>query len=143
MNKSTIVCKSIGNKPLTCEHYATKRIIEQIDNNDNYDCYLSNGPIDSYNGSNEPHELNQKFADKLDRIFKSGADIVLETKQGYADDGGDCYQAYILLPEYQKEFNEYFEENYEKDGKCYFQLCIMEYLLSKPEQLRVVWAGPY
>jgi hypothetical protein len=130
---------------ITYTHYNTKRILHKVCTNQNDEAYISDRPVNEYQTGvyPEPRPIDQAFADQLDKLFKEGADILLETNQGWNDEGGDCYQAYIVLPEFTKHAWEYWDLNYERDGQCLWQICLMEYIMKFPANLRVVWAGAY
>lgn len=134
-----------GTKQISYTHYNTERILDRVHHNQNDECYIGTEPANEYQTESfpEPEQINQELADQLDFMFEAGAELILETNQGHDDEGGDCYQAYIVLPDFKKHFQEYYDDNYERDGKCLWQLCVMEYINKFPGNLRIVWAGAY
>lgn len=124
-------------------NYQTKRLIKRVNNNYNDKAHLHLDPADAYFQSEKDPCPIEDLIPELETLFNQGADIILETNQGYDDEGGDCYQAYIIRPEFKATFQHYYDLNYERDGKCLFQLCIMEYITQNPEHIITLWAGPY
>ena len=149
MTKITKTFKLVTNQSnkldISYTHFNTERILGRVSGNWNDWCYLSTVPVNECqaSGTPEPQEINQELANELDKLFEGGADLILETNQVHDDEGGDCYQAYIVLPEAKKGFWEYWDDNSERDGLCLWQLCIMEYIVKFPSNVRMVWAGPY
>lgn len=124
-------------------HYQTRRIINRVQNNYNTDALIHTAPADEYfTGQTEPAPV-QELVPELEKLFNSGHDIILETNQGYDDEGGDCYQAFLIKPEHKEEFNAYFDRNYDRDGKMLWQLSIMEYITKYPSHIVTIWAGAY
>lgn len=122
-------------------HYQTRRIITRVQNNYNTDTLIHTAPADEYL-TGEPVPV-QELVPELEKLFGSGHDIILETNQGYDDEGGDCYQAFLIKPEHKEAFNAYFDTNYERAGKMLWQLSIMEYITKNPSHIITIWAGAY
>lgn len=118
-------------------NYQTLRILKMVGCNDNQEINISTDPKD-----NVIHYAEPEIMEKLDKLFDDGADIILETNQGYDDDGGDCYQAYVIKAEHKEEFNRFWNQRME-DNQDHWQLAIFCYILTNPEHIITVWAGPY
>ena len=123
-------------------HYATDHLIHQVNHNYNDQTVLSQHLEWRTLETAEPDDI-ETLVPRLNDIFNAGGSIILETSQGFDDDGGNCYQAYIVEKKNAKHFQEYWDDNYEKDDTPRYQHCIFEYIVKYPENLMVLWAGPY
>ena len=139
-------------------HYNTRRIIDQVRSNDNQDIQIMFGttkglvvpdwqpkplPIEEFRiiGGCVPSVTFERY---LDGIFHDGADLIMEAFQGHDDDGGTCYQAYILKVDWVAHFNKYYLEKYTGSmADSNLQLITMKYLVANPDSHMVIWSGPY
>ena len=125
---------------VSMKSYRTERILQQIKRNDNQYAEFKLGMLTP--GSLNPDIPNHAFADAIDTLFKNGAEIVLETHTGFDDDGGDCYQCYIVKPEWKATFHHYLDTTIDDD--CFiFHIAAMQYIVMHPNRIAIVWAGPY
>lgn len=124
-------------------HYHTQRILDRTFQSGVSDAVIHTDPVNEYSVNKVDPLPVKELVPELNKLFNSGHDIVLETNQGYDDEGGDCYQAYIIKPEHKEAFWKYYNENIDRDGKMLWQLCIFEYILANPSHFITLWAGPY
>ena len=138
-------------------HYNTKRIIDQVRSNENQDIQVMFGTTNGLIIPNwQPMPLSIEdfeiiggmptvgFEQYLDGIFEDGADLLIETYQGHDDDGGTCYQAYILQVDWVAHFNAYCLEKFTGSmAESNLQLLTMKYLIANPDSYMIIWAGPY
>lgn len=131
-------------RALVKSHYQTAHILENVVRNYNSQVSLTRQPGRYFlDGDPEPGdpELIRPF---LDRLFQKGAWLALETYENWDDEGGQCYQAYIVAPEHVKAYHEAKDlAMYPADGEPYDGLFVHRHLASHPDQYFLVWAGPY
>ena len=124
---------------VSMKSYKTERILQQIEQNDNQYSEFKFDMLTS--GSLNPEIPDQAFADVLDTLFQNGAEIALETHTGFDDDGGDCYQCYIVKPEWRDAFHHYLDTTIDDD--CFiFHIAAMRYVVMNSNHIAIVWAGP-
>ncbi len=129
----------------THEAYHTGRIINRVAENYNHDMVLQFSPINGHfnDEDTEPDRIDQSMVTRLDFLFLAGAEIVLETDIGYDDDGGNCYQAYIIKPEHKAEYDKHYFHSLEDENMANSSLVAFTYILAHPDHFISVWAGPY
>ena len=101
-----------------------------------------NGHFDDLTDSG-PDLLNQDMVTRLDFLFLAGHAIILESDIGYDDDGGNCYQAYILKPEHKEAYDKHYFHSLEDENMANSSLVAFQYILAYPDHFISVWAGPY
>lgn len=114
-------------------HYATQRIIDRVLTNANSDAAIWGDEIKRI----DPVPVKDLIPE-LEHLFNNGYDIVLETNQGFDDDGGDCYIAYLIKPQCKDKLHKAWEEDAED-----FNLVTMNHLIKNPKDFIQIWAGPY
>lgn len=82
------------------------------------------------------------FPEYLDHIFEDGAQLIIETYEGADDDGGTCYQAFILDVDWVHHFWRDFNAS-NLIQSVNLTLFTVEFIINNPEAFMVVWAGPY
>ncbi len=141
-------------------HYHTERIINQVYNNQlaythyNDDIQVLFGSTNGFNVapwlpypcSMESFQVTVPTTDVvlslpeyLDGIFEDESQLILETHEGIDDDGGSCYQAYILMEDHVQHFYHEFRQS----GDPSVSLFLFKYILDNPEAFMIIWAGPY
>ena len=139
-------------------HYSTQRIMDQVYNNGgavyNDDIQILHGYVSGYekaDGQPEPLSMEDfqttipttdvvlSFPEHLDEIFEDGAQLLIETYDSADDDGGSCYQAYILDPDWVQHYEAYLEHNQQLDRN----IAMLRYISDNPEAFMIIWAGPY
>jgi hypothetical protein len=115
-------------------HYHTQRILERVE--DSY-CSLHDGGL-QVPGEDwpEPKKPDRALQRQLDALFESGAELAFEMDHGWADEGGNCYQAFILKPEFVKEWANRAQESNDPTFPA------REYA-SAPGRYWIFWQGPY
>lgn len=141
--------KKKANPPTTLDHYQTRHIVWKIDHNANSYCtLLKGGPKMHEEGDREPELPGAWLKQQLNLIFEEGGELVLETNRGWDDEGGDCYEAWIVLPEFRKHYFEQYDKETmppsegpnARTPELMFEL---KYIAAHPEQFAYIWAGPY
>lgn len=128
------------------DHYQTKHLIFKIEHNANAHCTLTEGAGRIHEeGMPEPELPGRWLRTQLNKLFGAGAYLVLETNTSWDDEGGDCYQAYIIAPEHAKEYHEERDKATmgPVDGPPPDLLFEHRYLVAHPERFWHIWAGPY
>ena len=97
-------------------------------------------PLDP-NGRIEDLESCTSYLEFLYSLFEAGSDIILETMG--QDDGGPVYQAYIIRSDHKQHYQDYYDDNEERDGAMLWEGATMEYILKYPKNIVTVWSGPY
>lgn len=126
--------------------YQTRRIIQRVQNNQNDQAaiHLSVHKYAKKGEDQEPRPIDDPILiNAINNLFLIGYDIYLETNQGYDDEGGDCYIAYLVKPRFKKAARHYWDMNYERDGQMLFNIALMEYIVKYPSHFIQIWAGPY
>ena len=129
-------------------HYATRRIIKCVNRNYNSQMTIYYKPANLYPTDYQEPQEPELLIEELENLFNSGNEIILETQQGFDDEGQDCYHAYIIRAEYKEQYYHYWDMNYERklpngEPQALYQLCTMEYILKHPEHIITIWAGPF
>jgi len=139
-------------------HYSTQRIMDRVYNNGgpvyNDDIQVLLGYTSGYEKLDDhPEPLSMEefqttvpttdtilsFPEYLDDIFEDGAYLLLETYDSADDDGGPCYQAYIIDPDWVQHYEAYLDHNQQLDRN----VAILRYISDNPEAFTIIWAGPY
>ena len=141
-------------------HYSTERIMNAVYNN-HIGADLYNDDIQIIFGTalgqqippwqREPYSMEAfqvtvpttdivlSFFEYLDAIFEDGAELIIETTILAGDDGGPCYQAYILDVDWVQHYNEYMDQQ----ADALLHDSIFSYITTNNEAFMMVWAGPY
>lgn len=132
--------------PLKKSHYQTAHVLENVVRNYNSNVSLTKGLNRMFDPSvdSEPSDP-ELIRSVLDDLFNSGAWLALETYENWDDEGGQCYQAYIVSPEfvqlYHKDRDQVVYPPVDKQQPDL--LFTHRHIVEHPEQYWLVWAGPY
>ena len=144
-------------------HYSTERIINAVYNN-YAGCGIYNDDIQilfgTTNGFEKPPwqsepcsmedfqvtvpttDVVHSFPEYLDPIFEDESQLILETYEGADDDGGPCYQAFILVEDWVSHFWQEYNQQAAVQ-QVFLNLFIFNYISKNPEAFMIIWAGPY
>lgn len=123
-------------------HYQTKHLVRQLGRRGQGNYSLGRGAGSSANNQlPEPTQLDGRKANRqlhksLDQLFNDGASLILETDRGWDDEGGNCFEAYILMKEWTADF---FDNSINSDDQLYS----MRYIVEHPDRFWLLWSGPY
>lgn len=118
-------------------NYNTQRIINAIKDN-----YNDRGIIiyNAHEYAGEGVPVNpEALIQPLNELFNQGALILLETRIGYDDEGGESYDAFVLKPELINHHADYVIEH----DRMPYVAAAMKYITEFPENVAHVWAGPF
>lgn len=117
-------------------HYQTNHIMESLRRRANGDyAILRDRLTPQFDPNQEPVERH-RLIPKLNELFDGGAIVAFSTDSNWDDDGGNCYNVYILKKEFVKD---YCDNLFESDDGLYY----LKHFVAHPDQYWHLWAGPF
>lgn len=122
-------------------NYQTQRIITSVQNNYNFLMTLNLQGCNEFAEPGSPDPADPKsFEEQLDSLFNNGASIAFEILNGWDDEGGQSYNAYIIKPEFFSHYQYFLDSNMDKQ---LYNFSVMTYISQNPNHFAHVWAGPF
>jgi hypothetical protein len=115
-------------------HYQAKHILGRV--GDNYCSLSDNGLQVPGEDWPEPKLPDRELQLQLDALFEGGAELAFEMDFGWADEGGNCYQAFILKPEFVGEWANKAQDSNDPTFPA-------REFAAAPGRYWILWQGPY
>lgn len=84
----------------------------------------------------EPKLADRALSEQLDDLFNGGAHLAFEMNFGWDDEGGNCYQAFILKADHVQRYSDAFIDTNDPTFPARFYA-------SNPEDFWILWQGAY
>lgn len=115
-------------------HYQTRHVLRKVGGN--Y-CLLNDiGLQVPGEGWPEAKLPDEELTKQLNDLFDGGAILAFEMDFGWDDEGGNCYQAFILKAEFVQRWSDQFADLNDPTFPA-------RHFASAPGQYWVLWQGPY
>ena len=125
--------------------WSTIQIIKEILNTDNQDILISDKPNSWIEADAHDPQPIEQMVPQIQELFKQGHQLILSMIQNQGDEGGTLYLAYLVKPEYQKQFWNDYDNTVvlpsPQPNPGFFHAS--NYIAAHPEQFTEIWAGAY
>ena len=124
---------------IPCKNYQTQDIIRNVHTNTNKEWVLRTSILE-YENSATSTDLKE-LSEVLDYHFDNDAIVIMHTHTLSDDDGGECYQAYILKGSHHQFYLDIHQEVMQDDTINQMATFDMQYIINHPSHVMILWAG--